>query len=480
MKKILSLAVTFIMLLTLALPVFAAEETTDYDGDPVVIVRGIPFTNLRYEDGSSPFNINTGKVLGILLQSLITRFAINNEDALYDAFAEIVYDYFQPISYDKNGVPVNNLKSTQYTKALSEYPNYGYFDDAEGGLVKEAVKRYGAENVYLFTYDWRKSAEQLSDELSTLIETAKVDSGKEKVDIICASMGSMITTAYFYYHGYASVDTAVFVSGAHNGTYSIGDSFSGNLRVDTKMVRNTIDSMLEGNIFTDIIFELFDWLGAFDFLTGYINSWLNNYFERANDEVFRNCFGTLPGFWALCPAESFDEAYATVFGDCEEEYAGVCEIIKETGRFLKVNDETLADAYAAGVKLSFISGYNTPGIPVIDNGVLNSDGTIETVLASNGATIAEYGEALSDEYIAGLADKSYLSPDRIIDASTVDFRDCTWFIKNAEHVATDYGTDCNAFVFWLFECEEQPTIYTDAAYPQYLVTNDKWELEILK
>lgn len=479
MKKILSVLITVVMLFTLAAPAFASGEKEAYDGNPVVIVRGISFTNLRYEDGTSPFNVNTGELLGILLQSVITRFALKNEDALYDAFAEFVNGFFAPIAYDKNGESVNKLVAKQYDKSIAE-SSYGHFNDAEGGLVREAVRRYGAENVYLFTYDWRKSAKELAAELKTLIDTAKAGSETGKVDIICASMGCMITTSYFYEYGYDSVDTAVFVSGAQNGVYSVGDSFSGHLKVDTEMVRNTIDSLIDGNIFTDLIFNVFDWLGAFDYLTGYFNNWLNEYFDRANEEVFRDNFGTIPGLWALCPAESFDAAYETVFGDCGDEYSVVCDIIEETGEFLKAGDQVLADAYKNGVKLSFVAGYNNPGIPVIESGSLHSDGTIETVLASNGATVAKYGEVLSDEYIAGLEDKSYLSPDNVIDASTALFRNYTWFIKNAEHVATDYGTECNAFVFWLFEYEGQPTIHSDEAYPQYLVTNDAWELEILR
>ena len=479
MKKILSVLLTAVLLFTLAVPALAAEEKAEYDGNPVVIVRGISFTGLKYADGSSPFKVNTGEILGILLQSLITRFAVKNEDALYDAFAEIVNGIFAPITYNKDGEPVSELTVTQYTTSIAE-SKYGHFNDAEGGLVREAVKRYGAENVYLFTYDWRKSAEQLAGELKSLIDTAIEDSGKDQVDIICASMGGMITNAYFYYHGYEKVNKAVFVSGAHNGTYSVGDSFSGNLTVNTEMVRNTIDSMVEGNILTDLIIEVFDRLGAFDYLTGYFNTWLNDYFERANEEVFRDSLGTMPGLWALCPVERFDEAYETVFGGCEDEYAGACAPIIETGKYLKNKDAVLLEAYNNGVELSFVAGYNTPGIPVLENGVLHSDSTIETVLASNGATIANYGETLSDEYIASLEDKSYLSPDNVIDASTAAYRDCTWFIKNAEHVATDYGTECNAFVFWLFELEGQPTITSDAAYPQYLVTNEAWELAPLK
>ncbi|MBR5826365.1 MAG: hypothetical protein IKY78_04700 [Clostridia bacterium] len=476
MKKILAALLTVMLVFTMAVPAFASENEAEYNGNPVVIVRGISFTNIRYKDGSSPFEVNTGEIFGILLQSIVTRFALRNEDTLYDAFAEIVNDIFEPISYDKDGNPVNDLVSTQYTKSIAK-SKYGYFDDAEGGLVKEAAKRYGAENVYLFTYDWRKSSKQLADELNTLIETAKADSGKDQVDIICASMGGMVTTSYLYYYGYESVDRAVFVSGAHNGTYSVGDSFSGNLHIDTEMARNTIDSMIDGNIFTDIIMNVFDRLGAFDYLTGYLNNWLNTYFERANEEVFRDNLGTIPGLWALCPVDSYDKAYSTVFGGCEDEYAGACAAIKETGVYLKNKDAVLLDAYNNGVELSFIAGYNTPGIPILENGVLNSDSTIETVLASNGATVANYGEVLTAEQIT---DEAYLSPDRVIDASTALFKDCTWFIKNAEHVATDYGTECNAFVFWLLEYEGQPTITSDAAYPQYLVTDANWSLAPLE
>ena len=477
MKKLLSVILTAVMLFTVAMPAFAASEKADYNGNPVVIVRGINFTSIKFEDGSGPFNISTGTILGVLLESVITKFALKNEDALYDAFAEIVTDIFEPIAYDKNCESVNELSAPAYTKSLANYPNYGHFNDAEGGLVREAVKRYGAENVYLFSYDWRKSAKQLAGELSALIDTAKEASGKKQVDIICASMGCMITTAYFTYHGYDSVNKAVYVSGAHNGVYALGDAFSGHLSINTETVRNTVDSLIGDNFFAKVLINVFDWLGAIDFLTEYLNKWVNDNYEKANDDVFRDCFGCLPGYWALCPDDRFDEAYETVFGDCEDEYAAVCEVVKETGDFIKGSDEVIAGAYKAGIEISFIANYNVPAVPVYESAVLNGDGTIETVLASNGATVAPYGKTLSGDEIT---DEAYLSADRVIDASTAAYKDYTWFIRNGEHVATDYGTDCNAFVFWLFECENQPTIRTDERYPQFLVTDSSWSLAPLK
>lgn len=480
MKKLISVLLTLTMLFSFCIPAFAVDEKAAYEGNPVVIVRGISFMNLKNADGSSAIQVNSGKVLGLLLQSVVTRFAISNEDALYEAFAEAVNDVFRPIAYDKDGKPINEIYSTQYTASIADSPNYGHFNDAEGGLVREAVNRYGAENVYLFTYDWRKSAKELAAELDTLIEKAKTDSGKDQVDIICASMGCMITTAYFTYFGYSNINKAVYVSGAHNGVYAVGDAFSGNVSVDKDTVVGMIDSMVSGNIFTKILLTVLDWLGAFDYLTDFINNWFDKYFERANEDVFRDSLGTLPGLWALCPDDKFDSAYETVFGGCEEEYAGVCATIKETGRFIKSSDAVIAGAYLAGVEISFIANYNTPGIPVYDSAVLNGDGTIETVLCSNGATVALCGETLSDEYIAGLENKSYVSPDKVVDASTALYRDFTWFIKDAEHVATDYGTECNEFVFVLFESELQPTIYSFEEYPQFLIATESRDLAPLE
>ncbi|MEI6579679.1 MAG: hypothetical protein WCN92_09485, partial [Eubacteriales bacterium] len=40
------------------------------------------------------------------------------------------------------------------------------------------------------------------------------------------------------------------------------------------------------------------------------------------------------------------------------------------------------------------------------------------------------------------------------------------------HVACPYGSDYNAFVLWLLEQKSQPTVWTDARYPQFSGTND--------
>ena len=65
-----------------------------------------------------------------------------------------------------------------------------------------------------------------------------------------------------------------------------------------------------------------------------------------------------------------------------------------------------------------------------------------------------------------------MSPDRVIDASTCLFPEQVWFFREVAHIGTFYESDFNAFVFWLLEQEEQPTVWTDADHPQFMAAGD--------
>ena len=90
------------------------------------------------------------------------------------------------------------------------------------------------------------------------------------------------------------------------------------------------------------------------------------------------------------------------------------------------------------------------------------------LFVANFATVAKYGETLSEDYLSSVKDKKYISPDNVIDVSTAWFRDYTWFVKDAPHVAADYNTGFSKFTFTLLECEAQPTIDTFEEYPQFM------------
>ncbi len=485
MKKIISLLLTVLMLITLAVPAFAAEgvtaEAEKYDGLPVVVVRGIDFAGLTYEDGSKALTFNAFELVPLLLDAILAQFMLKEDEALVDGIFGIAESVLSPIAADKDGNSIEPVSMVQYPESMASYPEFTstLADTTELGIVKTCINKYGAENTYFFTYDWRKTPAELASELNSLVETAKKDSSKDQVNIICASMGCMVTTAYMYYYGNDSINSAVYLSGAQNGTYVAGDALNGRINFDTDVILNIINSATGHNFFLKVLLKVFDVLGVFDYLTNFFNEFVTENFDKANDLVLRDCMGTLCGFWSLCPDDDFASGVEKIFGGHEEEYAVLLEKLAESEKFVCSTEKTLTTAVNDGVKLTFASNYNIGLVPVYERSNLNGDMVLEAELTSNFATIAPLYETLDDSYIA-TRDPKYISADKVIDASTALFPEYTWFIKDAGHVAADNGSDYSKFAFTLLESEVQPTVDMFPEYPQFMIADENLALSPLK
>ncbi len=482
MKKIVSVVLAIVMVFSITIPVFAqGQSTVNYDGNPVVIVRGIDFAGLTYEDGSKALKVELTTLFPLLIQSFMGRLEVLNKEIVIDTAMDVAYEILSPLACDKEGNSVEPISMVQYPGSMANHPEFVATLDngSEFGIVKTAVEKYGAENTYFFSYDWRKTPATLAEELKGFIDTAKSDSGKDKVNIICASMGGMVTTAYMYYYGTDSLDSVVYLSGAQNGTYVCGDALNGRIVFETDTLLNLIYQATGDNIFLKIFLSIFNGLGVFDFLTNLTNDIVADSFDEANDRVLRDCFGTLCGFWALCPDDSFESGVETIFGGHEEEYPVLLEKINETKEFVFATEETLVAAKESGVKISFVSNYNLGLVPVYEKANLNGDMVLETELTSNFATVAPLREILTADQLAK-APYKYVSPDKVIDASTALFPENTWFVKNAPHVAADYGSGFSDFTFTLLESEVQPDVKTFSQYPQFMIADENLDVSPLK
>ncbi|MCQ2462597.1 MAG: hypothetical protein MJ177_04235 [Clostridia bacterium] len=91
---------------------------------------------------------------------------------------------------------------------------------------------------------------------------------------------------------------------------------------------------------------------------------------------------------------------------------------------------------------------------------------------SFGATAARMGSTLSERYIK-LSEKKgtekYISPDKVVDASTCMYPDTTWIIKDMEHNRYPLCVDILMAKILNYDGEGIMTIYTDPDYPQYLI-----------
>lgn len=477
MKKIISMLLTVVMILCVCLPsVSAATEATKVT--PVIIVRGIDFAGLTYSDGTKALQVNAGDLMGLLWKGFWGSLTLQGEETVADGIFEVAKGIFEPIACDAEGNSRNpDVSMVQYKGSMAENMDkvYALGDGGEEGIVKTAVEKYGAENVYFFTYDWRKAPVQLAEELNEYVETAKRNNGVDKVNIICASMGGMVTTAYMYYYGYNSINSAVYLSGAQNGTYVCGDALNGRIVFETETLTALVNSVASDNLMLRIFMNVFSAIGVVDFITFVANDTVANSFDRANDVMLRDCLGTMCGFWALCPDDDFDSALETIFGGHEDEYPVLMEKLAGTREFVMSTEDTLKGAMANGVKLSFVSNYNIGLVPVYERSNLNGDMVLETELTSNFATVAPLGETLSKEYLDSV-DRKLVSDDRVIDASTALFVDNTWFVKDAPHVAADYGTGFSDFTFTLLESDVQPTVYLFPQYPRFMIADKSLNL----
>ncbi|MBQ8182340.1 MAG: hypothetical protein IJ025_00375 [Clostridia bacterium] len=474
MKKLVSFLLAAVMVFSLVVPSVAQQSAAaDYDGCPVIIVRGIDFAGLTYEDGSKALNVELTTIFPLVMQSFFARLNVIDENIVIDTAMDVAYEILSPLACDNEGNSVEAVSMVQYPGSMANYPEFvaNLTDGAETGIVKTAVEKYGAENTYFFTYDWRKTPQQLADELKSFVDTAKVDSGKEQVNIICASMGGMVTTAYMYYHGTESLNSVVYLSGAHNGTYVCGEALNGRIVFESDVLLTLIYDASDNNLFLRFFLGVFDALGVFDYITGVANDIVADSFDKANDMVLRECFGTLCGFWALCPDDDFESGVKTIFGGHEDEYPVLLEKIEETKAFVFSTEETLTAAMNSGVKISFVSNYNGTLVPVHAKADVNGDGVLETELTSNFATVAPFGKCLTKEQIAGV-NKKYISRDNVINASTALFPENTWFVKDAPHVAADYGTGFSDFTFTLLESEEQPDVDMFTEYPRFMIADE--------
>ncbi len=297
MKKLVSVILAVSLLFAICIPAFAVEAKTqsNYNGLPVIIVRGIDFAGLTYPDGTKALQVDAGKIISTLMTSMFMT-----KGQLMNSIFDVANEILSPLACDKSGNTIENISMVQYYGSMANHPELveRLIDNGEEGIVKTAVEKYGAEHTYFFTYDWRKQPKDIAAELNSFVEDAKTTTGKNKVNIICASMGGMVTTAYMYYFGTENINSAVYLSGAQNGTYVCGEALNGRIVIDKDVLVDFLDRTTNGNFFLKILLGVLDYAGVLKKTVNFANDLVADSFDDANDRVLRDCFGTLCGFWA--------------------------------------------------------------------------------------------------------------------------------------------------------------------------------------
>ena len=475
MKRFICIILSVILVLTCTGTAFAAEKKP---ATPLVIVRGLDFTALTVDLGTEnerpALSVEAGPIVAAVFKALFAT-VFTGTDGLVDEVCDFVNDLFADMACNKNGDTVANVSVKEYPLAMSNYPEdlegFKAYGDSELGIVVEASERLGAENVYYVTYDWRLDPYTVAKKIDAAVNLALKDHGCKKVDIICCSLGGVMTLAYLDEYGYSKVDSCMFLSSTIYGSYVASDALSGKVGFDKELLNNFLYHTLPD---MNVLWTILDKTGITDSLLGFANNLTENYKEQIYEETMRDSFGTMPGLWAMTQADEYEDAKKFVFGDDIENYSGLIKRIDKFQKFRLGRDEFIKNMMADGVSVTIITAYGSPVIPVYERAYVNGDAILESELMSAGATIAPFGKTLGDDYVA--ADPAKLSPDRVIDASTCLLPDNTWFIEGAPHVPCRCGSDVADMLFYLLSFEGQPTVSSNILYPQFLFADGEQNL----
>ncbi len=477
MKKILAVILAIIVVLSsLSFFAFAKQEEIV----PVVVLQGYSGPTLVYADENGDpvidpetgdvkkaWPVDFGKIGEQLLEALPGMVAgkLVGEDAIVEAVVPIVKDTLMPLVILEDGTSWQNLtyypkgaKATQVSslieKGMEQYIPESIF-------VEEAVKRVGAENVFGFTFDWRKSQVDYAKAVDEYIQEVKEITGSDKVDIMGLSHGGQYGTTYLYYYGdKGDVRNAILADPATGGTTFVSTVFMNEyVDLDMKNIMKFVEHIFD-------IEEDFEWildLLSLDNIVGGANRVLQE--ERINYRL-----SNVPSLLDFVPMDRFDEVIENIGLNAETNGKLYYDTVKyhndvHTGTNLA---DKFAELQKKGINIGYIVG---SGYTALSSVGTNSDFLIDTYLASGGATCAMFGETFEADYVQnGLVCDNpahyHISPEFNIDASTGALPDNTWYVTGQGH-GQYFNDPYTRQIVCEFLWGGLRTVYDDERFPQF-------------
>lgn len=472
MKKIICILLTILMTFSLCVTAFAKEPCNEL---PVILVRGMDPINVRRDVGTEnetrAFDFSFGTLAPALIKSASQLLIFRDKEKALDEIIDGAYNVVKYNTMDHNGEPAYNTGMLKYPESAENYPEICDQISNEMGLLRTFVEHYDENHVYYINYDWRLDPLSVADEINETIERAVRESGHSKVNIVCASMGGIMTVAYLTKYGYSRVDRCIFMSSTFCGAQVASDVLTGKLKIDGDVLYNMLRTFIGGNRITDPLMSVVYKTGIFELITRLCDGILEMKQDEIYDKVLVPVFGYTLSLWGLVQPEDFNDAIDFVFGDTKAENAAFIRKAQALQDMMAGRTALLKKMIKSGVKVAILSNYGLPCVPLYEHSYFMGDTTLETYNTSGYATVASYGETLGDDYVA--KNPSLLSPDRCIDLSTAILPEYTYMIKYAPHVAGSYGTDYADFVMWLLSTDGSAKAGANERYPQFMVSDFK-------
>lgn len=466
MKKRISLFLATVLLLCcFMLPGQADSIITPGSKYPTVYVPGknedILVNDIAAE---TPENIrgniavNVPEFISALAPKIVSGLTTHNWDSYCDALEALVSPMFSSVVLGNNGLPTDNS---------------GVLFDTEN-VVKRVQSDYSYRiDTYYFEYDYRLDPYDNAAVLDSYIQSVLKATGASRVNLLGRCEGANIVLAYLEKYGNTeNVSHILFAWPAVYGICGITSFFTGEISLDADALAVSLAAENTLNDIARAAVQIAGGTGLSDSAADLFNRVYAEVKDRLMPRLVLDTYGTMPSFWAMIAPEKYEQAKSFVFAGKEDEYAGLIEKIDYYHTHAGSNAAEILKRYTdAGVMFSCVAKYGFPGSSLCSAYKnYQTDGMAITAAASLGATVSDFGSELSAGYIAKARENGsakYISPDRIIDASTCLYPASTWFVKNAEH--SKMPDALKTLCAKLLASEVQPTVDDSGRYPQYLL-----------
>lgn len=451
MKKILCLVISLVMLFGCTSAAFAAETHL-----PQIYVSGIG-TRAVYEvgdpDKTSLFYPIDGEGmlsnLGNFEQYAKEAIEKNDPDILTYCLYNWMYDTMGKAALDTDGV------SNKYNVTVDPCPL-----DYEG------------DGKYIFNYDSRLDPVDLAAQLYEYVGWVKEHSGQERYELVGSSYGTSIVAAFLheYEEEIDNVDSVLLCVPSLPGIDFVGELFSGTFNFDPDVLVDFVKYMV-GNEDLDLLLNVLNKSGALENILQYgLEPVVQIALLKAVNLIVHDIFGTFPSMWSFVQDEFFYDALEWVYG---EDYASpdhshaklIEKITYYHEEIMAPSADILLDAQQNGVHVNIIAKYGYAPMPLSKTGYVLSDNLVDLEDATYGATCAQPGLTLPEDYTQKFyKEYNMLSADGMIDASTSLLPFNTWIIKDFKHEEkNDFYWDMLDDIVY-----KNLDVFSDEKYPQFL------------
>ncbi len=487
MKKVISVLLAIVLALGSVITVFAWTDVNESksqipvirisgDGEPLYDQEGNKI--FHYKDvaklvsGESGDNSEMYKSMATTLLPAIAKGALtDNWDDLYEGLETEISKIFANSLLDENGNVTNGSGLSQKRKDQMENKRNN---------SQKGDKGYFAWNDYWFHYDWRLDPMETADEFNSFVKDIKRTTGCEKVGIAATCLGTNIVMAYVAKYGVDDIQGIAMDGSVVGGAEILSEVICAKFDITPPALLRVLYDVEGLGMFSvsDFVMETLEMLTQTGILEGVISTTENLLYDKliagCTSALALSTFYTWPNYWACVSPEDYESAKYYVFGEEGSEkrvkYAGLISKLDNYDKEVRQRiPELIQEIKDGGAHFGVISKYGFQIIPICASSDVVSDQFASVKRSSFGATTPTVYETLSDEYIAQREAEGkgkYISPDKMIDASTCISPDTTWFIKGSSH--SNWTTYEVRILYEVASADRQLTV-DDFPYTQFMV-----------